>query len=244
MTAGPAGDGTAGDGRDAGLPGPDEVLARLGVVRARIAAAGGDPAAVTVIGVTKGQPPPVVPLALAAGLVDLGENYAQELLDKVRWWQDTAPAGPAPRWHAIGRLQRNKVRALAPYVTVWQALDRAELVDEVARRAPGARVLIQVNATGEAGKGGCPAGETPTLVARATGAGLHVEGLMTVGPTDADVDPRPGFDLVRGLVDRLGLEVCSMGMTDDLEAAVGCGSTMVRIGTALFGPRRPRPVRD
>jgi len=244
VTAGPGDHATAGDGPPVALPETDEVIGRLVAVRSRIAAAGGDPAGVTVVGVTKGQPPPVVPLALAAGLVDLGENYAQELLDKVRWWHDTAPAGPAPRWHAIGRLQRNKVRALAPYVSVWQALDRAELVDEVARRAAGARVLIQVNATGESGKGGCPPGETAALVARAAAAGLRVEGLMTVGPTDAGADPRPGFELVRGLVDRLGLEVCSMGMTDDLEAAVGCGSTMVRIGTALFGPRRARPVRD
>jgi pyridoxal phosphate enzyme (YggS family) len=226
------------------LPDLDEVVRRLAAVRARIAAAGVDPAAVTVVGVTKGKPPPVVALALAAGLVDLGENYAQELLDKVRWCEDGRPDGPVPRWHAIGRLQRNKVRALAPYVAVWQTLDRPELVDEVARRAPGARVLVQVNGTDEADKGGCAPGEVAALVDRAAGAGLRVEGLMTVGPTDPDRDPRIGFELVRGLVDRLGLTVCSMGMTDDLEAAVACGSTMVRIGTALFGPRQARPVRD
>ena len=87
-------------------------------------------------------------------------------------------------------------------------------------------------------------GVISALVALAVERGLRVEGLMTVGPTDGAVDPRPGFDLVRGLVDRLGLTVCSMGMTDDLEAAIGCGSTMVRVGTALFGPRRARPVGD
>jgi pyridoxal phosphate enzyme (YggS family) len=198
-----------------------------------------------VLAVTKGHPLEVVELAARAGLVDLGENYAQELLAKAT---ASAPGGheghEAPRWHFIGQLQRNKVRQLAPWVALWQSIDRPELIDEVARRAPGAAVLIQVNATDEPQKGGCSPAACPALVERAAGAGLRVRGLMTVGPTEGPdgvgADPRPGFAVVRGLVDRLGLDVCSMGMTADLEQAVRAGSTMVRIGTALFGPRAPR----
>ncbi len=216
------------------LPDLDEVRRRLAGLRARIATAGGDPEAVTILAVTKAHPNAIVPLALSAGLVDLGENYAQELLGKA----DAASGLPVtPRWHFIGHLQRNKVRQLAPHVALWQTVDRAELVAELAKRAPGARVLVQVNATDEPQKGGCRPEEVASLVEVARVAGLEVVGLMTVGPTEEHVDPRPGFAVVRGLVDSLGLTVCSMGMTDDLEAAVAEGSTMVRIGRALFGPR-------
>ncbi len=225
------------------------VRERLAVLRARVAAAGGT-AEVEVLAVTKGHPAVVVPLALAAGLEQLGENYAQELLAKAT--SVGADVEPTPRWHFIGQLQTNKVRLIAPHVTLWQSIDRAELVSEVARRAPGAHVLIQVNpalsagapvrAMGgrAAGKGGCSPEQVRELLSLAEGAGLEVEGLMTVGPTDPDTDARPGFELVRALVDRLGLARCSMGMSDDLEVAVSCGSTMVRVGTALFGPRQLR----
>jgi len=186
--------------------------------------------------VTKGHGPEVVDLAVAAGLCDLGENYAQELLAK----HDRAGSATGTCWHFIGHLQRNKVRQLAPVVGLWQSVDRAEVVDELARRAPGCKALVQVNATGEVQKSGCPLAGTPALVERAQAAGLDVVGLMTVGPSDPDADPVPGFAATRALLDRLGLAVCSMGMTDDLEAAVREGSTMVRIGRALFGPREPR----
>ena len=99
-------------------------------------------------------------------------------------------------------------------------------------------MLIQVNATGEAHKAGCQPSDTAKLVDQAHAGGLIVEGLMTLGPTDSQRNPEAGFALVRGLVDALGLARCSMGMSDDLEAALRAGSTMVRIGTALFGPRR------
>jgi uncharacterized pyridoxal phosphate-containing UPF0001 family protein len=149
-----------------------------------------------------------------------------------------ATEGVAPRWHAIGRLQRNKVRDLAPHVHLWQSVDRPELGAAIARHAPGARVLVQVGATGEEGKGGCPPEQVPGLVDALVALGLDVRGLMTVGPTDPDADPRPGFDLVAALAGRLGLAEVSMGMSGDIEAAVAAGSTMVRVGTALFGPRR------
>ncbi|QGG95542.1 YggS family pyridoxal phosphate-dependent enzyme [Actinomarinicola tropica] len=214
------------------------VADRLDVVRARLAAAGAEPGSIQVLAVTKGFGPDVVRAAGAHGLVDVGENYAQEMLAKV---DALADLSPAPRWHAIGRLQRNKVRQIAPHVHLWQSVDRLPLGEEIARRAPGARVLVQVDATDEPGKGGCPLAELDRLVGSLIDLGLDVDGLMTVGPTDPEVDPRPAFDRVRAARDRLGLRTLSMGMSRDLEAAVACGTTMVRLGTALFGPRRVSP---
>jgi len=223
----------------AALPGAQLVGERLAAIRARLAAAGGDPAAVAVVAVTKGFPPEIVAAATGAGLDELGENYAQELTAKVDWLV-AQPAAPAVRWQFIGQLQRRKVRLLAPHVARWQSVDRAELVDELARRAPGARIFVQVNTTAEPQKAGCAPQEAASLVARAREAGLDVEGLMAVGPTDQTVDPAPAFGALRRLVDGLGLRHCSMGMTDDLEVAVREGSTMIRVGRALFGPRPPR----
>jgi PLP dependent protein len=207
---------------------------RLAALRDRIAAAGGDPAALTVVAVTKGFGPDVVRRAVDAGLVDLGESYAQELAEKA----PVAPAGV--RWHFIGNLQRNKVRKVVDVVSTWQSVDRHELGEEIARRRLGATVLVQVNTTGEPAKGGCRPDEAAGLVADLAERGLDVRGLMAVGPTDPGIDPRPAFAALRSLVDRLGLEVCSMGMSGDLEAAVAEGSTMIRVGTALFGPRAGR----
>jgi PLP dependent protein len=143
--------------------------------------------------------------------------------------------------HFIGQLQTNKVRHLAGLVDVWESVDRPRLVAELARRAPGARVLVQVDTTGEEGKGGCPLADVVSLVRTATDAGLAVTGLMTVGPTEGGPEAaRPGFRAVRALVDELGLTTCSMGMTADLDVALEEGTTEIRVGTALFGPRPPR----
>ena len=140
--------------------------------------------------------------------------------------------------HFIGRLQSNKVRQLAGLVDVWETIDRPSLVAEVARRAPGATILVQVDPTGEPGKGGCEPGAVEGLVTAARAAGLVVDGLMTVGPTVGGPDAvRPGFRTTRRLAEQLGLATCSMGMTDDLEVAIEEGATRVRLGTALFGPR-------
>jgi PLP dependent protein len=123
---------------------------------------------------------------------------------------------------------------------VWQTIDRVELGRQVAKRAPGARVLVQVNVSDEPAKGGCHPDGVDSLVAALTDDGLAVEGLMTVGRTGPPELARPGFRLLAELADAHGLPVRSMGMTDDLEVAVEEGSTMVRVGSALFGPR-PRP---
>ncbi len=191
---------------------------------------------VEIVAVTKGFGPDAVRAAAAGGCRSIGENYAQELLSKA---PSAAECGVAV--HFIGRLQSNKVRPLAGIVDVWETVDRRRLVDELARRAPGATVLVQVDATDEPGKGGCPPGEVAALVQAAAGAGLVVDGLMTVGPTVGGPEAaRPGFRTTRRLVDELGLRTCSMGMSADLEVAVEEGSTRVRVGTALFGPR-PHP---
>ena len=193
---------------------------------------------VAVVGVTKGFASDAIDAAVAAGCDAIGENYAQELIDKRATVERLHP-----EVQFIGQLQRNKVRQLAGLVDVWCSLDRASVIDEVAKRAPGARVMVQVDTTDDPAKGGCSVDDVAALVDRATERGLRVEGLLTVGPTDGDSESaRSGFRAVRALVDHLGLTECSMGMSGDIEVAVAEGSTQVRVGTALFGRRPPRPA--
>jgi pyridoxal phosphate enzyme (YggS family) len=214
------------------------VAERLGAVRDRIARAGGTD--VAVLAVTKMFTIEHCWAAYRAGCAAVGENYAQEVAAKFAGVQ--APFGV----HFIGQLQTNKVRLVAPHVSVYESVDRASLVHELAKRVPGAKVLVQAACDHEPGKGGCPVDEVPALVDAARSAGLDVLGLMTVGPTTGGPEAaRVGFRIVRRLTDALGLSVCSMGMTDDLEVAVQEGSTQVRVGSALFGQRPPsaEPVR-
>lgn len=213
-----------------------DLPAALARVRERIADAGGEPDAVRLIAVSKGHPLSAVQAALAAGLTDLGESYAQELVAKA---DDLAELHPeaSVRWHAIGGLQRNKVRLLAPYVSLWQSVDRLSLAGEIARRAPGASVLVQVNVSGAEQQGGCPATQVASVVEGCRDLGLEVQGLMAIGARGALDEVRAGFRQVRELADRLELPERSMGMSGDLEAAVAEGATMVRVGTDLFGPR-------
>jgi hypothetical protein len=212
------------------MPG-SEVAAAVARVRGRIAAAaaraGRDPAGVRLVAATKTVSVDRVEAVVAAGVSDVGENRAQELLTK------TAVTGAT--WHFLGRLQRNKVRALAPWVAWWQSVDRVPLGLEIARHAPGARVLVEVNLGEEAQKGGCPPRDVGGLVETLTAAGLAVSGLMTVPPHDGE--PRRWFAALRELAARLDLAELSIGMTDDFEAAVEEGATMVRVGRALFGAR-------
>ncbi len=148
--------------------------------------------------------------------------------------------GPAPAFHFIGRLQRNKVRGLAGIVACWQTVDRVALAAEIARRAPGAKVLVQLNLSGEPQKGGCDPVEAEPLVDQARALGLDVRGLMGIGPAGPPETARPGFRRLVALADRLGLPERSIGMSADLEVAVAEGSTQVRVGQDLFGPRPPR----
>ena len=216
---------------------------RLRIVKQRIEAAGGSPDLVTVVAVTKTLPASAATLALEHGLLDLGENYAQELVVKAAEVAHSEADSPlangrvAARWHMIGNVQRNKVKKLAGIVSLWQTVDRLKLGREIAKRDPGASVLVQVNTTNEPSKAGCEPDEVAQLVDELRQADLDVRGLMTVGPTDQTQDPRPAFCMLREMSSKLGLEVLSMGMSGDIEKAVSEGTTMIRVGTALFGPR-------
>jgi len=235
------------------------VVERLAQVRERIANAGGNPAQVDVVAVTKTFDAQACHDALAAGVSGLGENYADELIAKataVGAAHAGAPVGAAPsgapegpahaHWHFLGSIQRNKVARIAPYVSLWQSVDRVEEGVAIARHAPGASVLVEVEASGLPGRGGVIPAQVHEVVDALQRLGLDVRGLMTVAPPlDADVvasrdRARRAFATVAGLCSDLGLTTVSMGMSEDLELAVAEGSTMVRIGRALFGPR-PSP---
>jgi uncharacterized pyridoxal phosphate-containing UPF0001 family protein len=142
--------------------------------------------------------------------------------------------------HFIGQIQRNKVRAIASNISLWHSVDRGEVGREIARRRPGASVLAQVNLTREPGRGGCALEDVAQLVDSLRAAGLEVLGLMGVGPAGDPVGSRACFSSLAAEAASLGLRELSMGMSDDLEPAVECGATYVRIGRSLFGSRSPR----
>lgn len=206
---------------------------RLAEVRSRISDAGGVPDRVRIVAVTKGFGPEAVRAAAAAGCVDIGENYAQELVAKA-----TALADSVATVHFLGGVQRNKVGRIAPHVHVWQSVDRIEVGERIAHHSPAASVFVQVDLLegAFAGRGGVPLSAVAELVGELQVRGLVVEGLMAVGPPPP-ADPEPGFRQVVEMAHQLSLPEVSIGMTGDLEAAVRAGSTMVRLGTALFGPR-------
>jgi pyridoxal phosphate enzyme (YggS family) len=201
-------------------------------VRDRIAAAGGDVERITLVAVTKGHGPDAIEAALAADLLDVGESKAQELLAK-----EPVLAGTAARVHFIGQVQRNKVRSIAHLVHLWHSVDRITLAAEIAARAPGARVLVQVNLTDDPARGGARPAMVAGVVDAARDLGLDVQGLMAVAAQGGPEVARAGFEEVVRLADLLGLPERSLGMSDDLEEAVRAGATIVRVGTALFGAR-------
>ena len=221
--------------------GPDGIAAALAEVRERVTAAaqraGRDAADVLLIGASKTVDAPRLVEALDAGLTDLGENRAQELLAK-------APAlarhVTPPTWHFVGQLQRNKVTGLIPWVRCWHSVDRYPLGEAIARRVPAARILVEVNLDAEPRQGGCAPGDAAALVEALRGIDLDVAGLMTVAPRRGD--PRRWFAALRDLATTLELHELSMGMSNDFEAAVEEGATMVRVGRAIFGVRAPRRV--
>ncbi len=226
------------------MPAPGTAVAEaLATARRRIAETGVTPATVRVVAVTKGFGPEAVLAARQAGLDDVGENYAQELLGKVQALAGEAGVGEgtAVRWHFLGAVQRNKVPQLAPVVWCWQGLSRLAEGEAIARRRPDAAVLVEVELTGVPGRNGCAPGDVPALVEGLRRLELDVRGLMTVAPQDPE-GARAAFRAVRRLADDLGLPERSMGMSDDYPLAVREGATMVRLGRALFGDRPPRRV--
>ena len=213
-----------------------EIATRLGALRARISSAGGDVDRVRIVAVTKTFPLRVVQAALVAGLRDFGENYADELVEKARELRNVADL----RWHFIGAIQRNKLARLSPFTSVYEGVTRKEEGLDIARRAPGAEVLVEVGATGLPSRPGVTINEVPQLVKGLRGFDLTVRGLMTVAAPGGGALATKTFATVAALARDLGLPECSMGMSEDLELAVAAGSTEIRVGTALFGPRGDR----
>jgi pyridoxal phosphate enzyme (YggS family) len=215
------------------------VAERLQAVRERIARTGRDPDGVTIVAVTKGFGPEICREALAAGLENLGENRVQEALPKI-----DAVAGA--QWHLIGHLQTNKVKQAAGRFALIQTVDSAHLAEALARRAPNQAVLIEVNVAREPQKSGAPPEGALDLIEAAAGL-VDVRGLMAIGPSGGD--PMPAFSELRRLRDdaeqRIGkpLRILSMGMSGDFEAALAAGSSMLRLGQALFGPRATSGAR-
>jgi hypothetical protein len=232
-----------------GGPDADGLIANLEVVRSEIVGAcarcGRDPEEVTLVGATKSVPREAIAAAYRSGVTDFGENYVQELRAK-------RAAAPDARWHFIGTIQASSAHHVAALADVVQTLAGGHATDRLARRAAAAdRVLdamIEVDFTGE--RAGADPDDVQQLADRlATTDGLRLIGLMTVPPIGADAEAaRPTFVRLRALRDRLRdlhpqVVELSMGMSLDYQVAVEEGATMVRVGTALFGPRTSVPGR-
>jgi PLP dependent protein len=204
--------------------------------------AGREPDAVQVLAATKTQPIDRLKEALTAGQTLMAENRAQEVRDKAPL---LASHSPPPEWHFIGRLQKNKIKYVVPWASLIHTVDSLALAEAISSRAPGPiGVLIQVNTGGDTAKGGVGEAEALELAkAIARIDKLTVRGFMTMPPmTEDPEDCAPFFKTVaelgaRGLAAGLQTDVLSMGMSRDHRVAIRCGSTLVRIGTAIFGAR-------
>ena len=210
-------------------------------LRRRIATTGREPAQVRVVAVAKSFGPEMVRAAAAVGLTTIGENY----LDELRATRD-ATTDLDLTWHYLGALQTNKIARIVASADVICSLARVKEAQRLAQLGATQALYVEVDVTGDARRPGAAPHEVAPLVARARELGLMVTGLMTVAPLDGGA--REAFRLTRGLADDLGLSECSMGMSDDLEVACEMGSTEVRVGRALFGPRggtvAPSPNMD
>jgi len=209
------------------------VAENIASVRERIARAGGNPDEITIVAVTKGFGPEVCHSALDAGLKVLGENRVQEALAKMEKVKGA-------EWHLIGHLQTNKVRVASGRFALIQSVDSRRIADALARINVEQKVLVEINVAREKRKTGVDPAEANNLINEVAEM-LDLQGLMAMGP--AEGEPTPAFRELRTLRDqaqqRLGraLPILSMGMSGDFEAAVAAGSTMLRLGEALFGPR-------
>ncbi|MEU8803499.1 YggS family pyridoxal phosphate-dependent enzyme [Spirillospora sp. NPDC048819] len=222
-----------------------ELAEGIAGVRARIAAAcaaaGRDEDEITLIAVTKTFPVSDVRLLAGLGLTDIGENRDQEARPKAAECADLPLT-----WHFVGRLQTNKARAVAGYADVVHSVDRPRLVsalsDAAVRAGRTLRCLVQVSLDEVEGRGGASPPDVPALAdAIAEAGGLELGGVMAVAPLGAD--PAPAFTRLAGIAERVrrnhpGARIVSAGMSGDLEQAIACGATHLRVGTALLGGRR------
>jgi len=215
------------------------VAERVATLRERVdevtVASGRESGSVAILAVTKSQPRVAVLAALDAGVRDVGENYVQEARDKYEHL-------PPCTTHFVGHVQTNKAKAIAARFDVVQSVDRLEAGRALAQAARDVgrrlRVLVQVNVSPTERFGASPA-DAPGLAARLRDLGLAVDGVMAIGPQEGDVDA--AFETARATFERVGGTTLSLGMSADWERAVRHGSTMVRLGSAIFGPR---PVRE
>jgi pyridoxal phosphate enzyme (YggS family) len=219
----------------------NDVTAGLDAVKARIAAAavkgGRDPAAVTLVAVTKTFGGDVIRPAIGAGQKDFGENRVQEAAAK---WPGLKNGGPKLNLHLIGPLQTNKVRDAVALFDAIHSLDREKLAEalakEMARQERRLTLFVQVNTGEEPQKAGVLPGDAAAFVERCRSKyGLSLAGLMCIPPQDED--PAPHFDMLARLGEGLGFRALSMGMSGDFETAIGHGATHVRVGSAIFGVR-------
>jgi pyridoxal phosphate enzyme (YggS family) len=218
----------------------DAASTRLEAVQTRIVQsarlADRDPAEVTLVAVSKMQPPQAIEPLLAAGQLHFGENRVQEAVEK---WEPLRARYSGVQLHLVGQLQSNKALAAVQLFEFIHSLDRPSLVEairqamETTGRRPGC--FVQVNVGGEAQKGGCAPDKLPELLELCTRAALPVTGLMCIPP--AGLEAAPYFALLAALARRNGLDGLSMGMSGDFATAVMLGATHVRVGTSLFGPR-------
>ena len=218
-----------------------DVIERLGQVRATLARAardcGREPAAISLIAVSKTMPADVIAEALAAGQSLFGENYVQESREK---WPGLRQRFPGARIHMIGPLQSNKAQDAAALFDAIQTLDRESLARELAKavqklgRSP--EMFVQVNTGEEPQKGGIAPREADAFIALCRDVyALPVIGLMCIPPVDDQ--PSPHFAMLNKIAARNGLKGLSMGMSADFEAAIQLGATHVRVGSAIFGAR-------
>jgi pyridoxal phosphate enzyme (YggS family) len=227
---------------------PQNSMLHVNHVRSRISqaalAAGRDPAAVTLIAVTKAQSAETVRLAATAGVTDFGENYLQEALAKM-----DRLAGLPLRWHFIGGIQSNKTRAIAERFDWVHSIDRLSIARRLSEQRPyhaaPLNLCIQVELVPEPNKGGVEPGEVPAIAAAAALLPrVRLRGLMCVPPPQPDAAAeRAVFARLRSLLEELNaaghkLDTLSMGMSADFESAIAEGATLVRVGSALFGARQ------
>ena len=220
-------------------------------VRAVMHARGIDPEAVTIIAVTKGWGPEAPLAALANGVCWLGENYADELVEKAFAVREAlaglslgpngfAGSGLSPRWTFQGKLQTNKINRLKDLVELWQTVDSVDRANALGSRVPGAAALIQVLLEDSGSRSGCTALEVPQVLQAARAAGIQVQGLMGVAPDSALYGAEAAlaaFTQMQHLGAIHELEILSMGMSDDYELALDRGATHLRLGSLLFGTR-------
>jgi pyridoxal phosphate enzyme (YggS family) len=191
---------------------------------------------VKLVAVSKTFPAEFVDNAIAAGITDVGENRVQEARDKKPLVQSSA------RWHLIGHLQTNKAKDAVKLFDVIQAVDSLDLAEKLARAAEGQdrtiEVMLQVNIGDEPQKSGLARAEVDAIAKQVAAlTPLHLIGLMAIPPVGTPDESRPYFRELRSMRDALGLKELSMGMSEDFEAAIEEGSTIVRIGRAIFGSR-------